>query len=121
MTAVFDTNILIDFLHGVPEARLELRRHRRRALSVVTWIEVLVGADDPEKERRARLLLDRFTVVEVGEGVRERAVMLRRTMRLKLPDAIILATAQDLGWPLVTRNTRDFPPSDPSIRVPYTL
>ena len=121
MTAVFDTNILIDFLQGAHEARQEVRRHRRRAVSVVTWIEVLVGADDPQRERAARRLLGRFSVVELGKDVRERAVLLRRTTRLKLPDAIILATAQELDWVLVTRNTKDFPTGHPMIRVPYTL
>lgn len=121
MTAVFDSNILIDFLSGIPEARQELRRHRRRAISVITWIEVLAGAQDEDEDRRIRGLLARFTVRPLGEEVRDRAVYLRRTTRLKVPDAIIRATADELGWILVTRNTKDFPASDPGIRVPYTL
>ena len=121
MTAVFDSNILIDFLNGASEPRQEFRRHRRRAVSVITWIEVLAGARNPDEDQRIRDLLSRFTVVSIGDGVRDRAVAIRRAGRLKLPDAIILATAQELGWLLVTRNTKDFPPSDPTIRVPYTL
>jgi predicted nucleic acid-binding protein len=40
---------------------------------------------------------------------------------MKLPDAVILATARTHGLPLLTRNTRDFPAGDPTILVPYTL
>jgi predicted nucleic acid-binding protein len=51
-----------------------------------------------------------------------RAAALRRERpRLKLPDAIILATAQTRGRVLVTRNTKDFPAEMPGIRVPYVL
>jgi predicted nucleic acid-binding protein len=42
-------------------------------------------------------------------------------LRLRLPDAIILATAQVEGCNLLTRNTRDFSPSWPEIRVPYSI
>jgi predicted nucleic acid-binding protein len=38
--------------------------------------------------------------------------------RLSLPDAVILATAHAAGWPLLTRNTRDFE-ALPGVVVPY--
>lgn len=51
----------------------------------------------------------------------ESAVQIRRAQRIRLPDAIIWATAQVHDATLVTRNTKDFPPSQPGIRLPYTL
>ena len=44
---------------------------------------------------------------------------IRKKTRLKLPDAIILATARVHGLLLVTRNHRDFPKREPDIRIPY--
>lgn len=41
--------------------------------------------------------------------------------RIRLPDAIIWATADVGGLLLVTRNTRDFDASNPGICIPYTL
>ena len=41
--------------------------------------------------------------------------------KMKLLDAMILATAQVNGAILVTRNTTDFPAQMPGIRVPYVL
>jgi predicted nucleic acid-binding protein len=38
---------------------------------------------------------------------------------MRLPDAIILATARAESALLVTRNTKDFPRDDPASRVPY--
>ena len=43
MKAVFDTNVLIDYLKGVDAAREDFDRYAQRLISVVTWMEVLVG------------------------------------------------------------------------------
>ena len=40
---------------------------------------------------------------------------------MKLPDAIILATARVHRPVLATRNTKDFAREDPSVHVPYVL
>ena len=119
MKAIFDTNILIDYLNGRREAADELRRYRAPAISRMTWIEVLVGAETPEEEAAARSFLGLFRVVEVGPGVAEAAIALHRERRLRLPDAIVLATAHTEDCLLVTRNTRDFKPDWVEVRVPY--
>jgi len=49
------------------------------------------------------------------------AVDLRRPYRMRLPDALIWATALELGHTLITRNSRDFPPEHPGIRLPYQV
>jgi predicted nucleic acid-binding protein len=45
----------------------------------------------------------------------------RQALRVKLPDAIIKASAEVQGRLLVTRNTRDFPVDDAGVRLPYRL
>jgi hypothetical protein len=60
-------------------------------------------------------------VVPISGEIAELTVNIRRSRRLKLPDAIILATARHLGCVLLTRNTKDFDPADPAVLVPYTL
>ena len=44
MHALFDSNILIDFLNGIAAAKVELSLYESRAISVITWMEVLSGA-----------------------------------------------------------------------------
>jgi len=118
--ALFDTNILIDHLNAVPEAREEIARFEDRAISIITWMEVMVGAGDDLVEPTRRFL-DGFKVVALDDEIAGRAVELRRAHRIKLPDAVIWATAQTAGRLLVTRNTKDFPPDDPGVREPYRL
>lgn len=117
----FDTNILIDALRGITQARAELRRARRPWISRIVWIEVMSKLT-PDSQREVELFLSGFGIDEIDGEIAERAASLRRERgRLKLPDAIILASAQVRGRILVTRNTRDFPVSLPGIRAPYTL
>lgn len=120
MKALLDTNILVDYLEGVTQARTELARYRRPLISRITWMEILVGVvPDSEEEAVTREFLNGFGVVEVGGEVAALAVRLRREHRLRLPDAIILASARHEECLLVTRNTKDFSATWPEVRVPY--
>lgn len=118
VSALFDTNILIDYLRRKPAARTELTRYNERYISRITWIEVLVGASH-EGVRSTRGFLQRFEMVDLDEDVAEVAAELRRRHRLRLPDAIIWASAQAHGMLFVTRDKKDFPADDPGIRFPY--
>lgn len=119
--ALFDTNILIDYLAGVPAAEAELTRHTERLISAVTWMEVLAGARSEEEEDVIEMFLRDFTLVEISRPIAREAVRWRKARRLRLPDAIILASAQRESALLVTRNSKDFPPDLPGIRIPYQI
>lgn len=116
----FDTNILIDWLFDREPAVVELSRYARHRISRIVWAEVLAG-EAPERRRDVQQLLLPFEVVEVDQRIASAAADIRYRSRMKLLDALILATAQTSGAILVTRNTKDFPASMPGIRVPYAL
>ena len=118
---VFDTNVLVDYLRGIDAARVELERYDEWTISLVTWMELLVGAHDEEEEAVIRAFLGRFGVADVDRRTAEEAVRFRRTRRIRLPDAIVWATARVRQAVLVTRNTKDFPADDPGVRVPYLV
>ncbi len=120
MRALFDTNILVDFLNNVPQARVELEAYAEKAISIVTWMEVLVGAN-AAAEPTTRRFLGGFDIIELDEDIAERAISFRRERRAKLPDAVIWATAQAHSLLLVTRNEKDFPADMRGVRVPYRL
>jgi hypothetical protein len=120
MIAVFDTNIVIDALNGVAEADAEYSRYERVLISRVTWMEVLIGAEGDDANLRD-FLETHFEIIPLDMAVAETAVQLRRAHHIRLPDAIIWATAQTREAVLVTRNTKDFNPDWEGIRLPYTL
>jgi predicted nucleic acid-binding protein len=117
--AVIDSDVLIDFLQGLPEARTELARYRRPLYSIISFMELLAGAQTEAERLAAEALLGSLGRLDLTEAIARRAVELRQTMRLKLPDAIVLASAEEEGCILVTRNTKDFPAGDPRVRFPY--
>jgi len=80
---VFDTNVLVDYLRGIDDARVELERHREWTVSLVTWMALLIGAHHEEEEEEAiiRAFLVRFEVADVDRRTAEEAVRLRRARR----------------------------------------
>lgn len=120
VSAVFDTNILIDYLNGIEPAKVELDLYTDKAISLATWMEVMVGAT-PETETTLRGFLNNFANLPIDAAVANLAVKLRRQHKIKLSDAIVWATAQVHACILVTRNTQDFSASEPGIRIPYHL
>ncbi len=118
--ALLDSNILIDDLLGIDDARREIARYEDAAISIVTWIELLVGAT-PANIDTVRAYLGSFAMVGVDRDVAEEAAALRRAHRMKLPDAIVWASARVGGRLLVSRNTKDFPAGDPGVRHPYIV
>lgn len=117
---LFDTNILIDYLNGIELAKAELERYPNKAISLITWMEVLVGVT-PETDAIIRNFLNDFERLPIDVRVSEASVELRKKYRIKLPDAIIWATAQVHGRILVTRNTKDFATGEPGVSIPYFL
>lgn len=120
MKALLDSNILIDYLNGIDDAKREIEQYASPMISAISWMEVMVGAE-PDEEEIVRGFLSRFIQVPVDHQVAERAVEIRRVTRIRLPDAIIWASAQSEEALLVSRNSRDFPEDDPGVRIPYSV
>ena len=120
MIAVFDTNTVIDALNGIADSDAEYLRYALVLISHITWMEVMAGVRDDEEEVRD-FLASRFEIIALDDTIGELAVQLRRTHRLRLPDAIIWATAKAREAVLVKRNTKDFEPGEDGIRIPYRL
>ncbi len=121
MKAVFDTNILIDYLNGIEAAANEFSLYDDKLISIITFIEVMVGANSPEEESVLRGFLDSFTVCELSTAIADESIRLRKEYRLKVPDAIVYATARSQGTLIVTRNTKDLKSDWPDVRVPYVV
>ena len=117
---LFDTNILLDHLKGIPAAQKEIARYPDAAISIVTKIEVLVGVG-PKIEDDVRAYLNSFRIIPLDDAISERAIELRRTRKLKLADAIIFASAQENDCLFLTRDAKDFPPDGTGIDIPYKL
>jgi predicted nucleic acid-binding protein len=119
LNALIDSDVLLDFLDGYSPAAQEIARYRECCISIISWMELLAGARTQADEDVRRGFLAHFRVVTLTPQVAEEAVRLRRQYRLKLPDAIIWASALSEHCLFVSRNTKDFPANQPGVRFPY--
>jgi len=108
-----DTNLVIDFLNKkLPPASIawleQLVANQRLALSVVVRIELLSWNGPPAEMQLLQSFIAANEVLPLDEPVIQQTILLRQQHRVKLPDAIIAATALAHGRPLLTRNTADF-------------
>lgn len=117
---LLDTNLLIDVLRGEAVALRWLEDQQRPSISVITWIEVLVGCRPGEQER-VEAWLEVFPRLNLDQAIARESVLLRQRHGLKGPDAIILATARCAGLTLATRNVRDVPLELGGVLHPYCL
>jgi predicted nucleic acid-binding protein len=97
-----DTDVFIDHLRGAQ--RLVPGRHRLH-YSVVTRAELFAGTVATDALTG---LLAPFREIVVDRAVAERAGRVRRESSIRLPDALIAATALEHRMSLATRNLRDF-------------
>lgn len=100
--ALLDSDVLIDHLRGARELRLD----SRLAYSSVTRAELFAGTDSGRDA--VAVALAPMIELPVDRSVAERAGSVRRQAGIRLPDALIAATALVHGLPVITRNRRDF-------------
>jgi predicted nucleic acid-binding protein len=98
-----DTDVFVDHLRG---ARRFDPGSDMVHYSVVTRAELYAGRDS--EEPIVSVLLAPFHEVPVHREIAERAGRLRRGSNLRMPDALIAATALEQDCTLVTRNVKDF-------------
>jgi len=99
---LLDTDVFIDHLRGAAYLRPGTYRLH---YSVVTRAELVAGTT---ATAHVHELLAPFREIPVDRAVAERAGRIRRESGIRLPDALIAATAIEHGLALVTRNRRDF-------------
>lgn len=101
---VLDTNIVLYFLGGRLTEPLPAGAH---AISVITELELLAypGLVSAE-EQRVRAFLADIAVTDLSQSIKDHAVNLRKRYGLKLPDAIVAATALALEATLLTNDQR---------------
>jgi predicted nucleic acid-binding protein len=97
-----DTDVFIDHLRGARQ--LAAGRHRFH-YSVITRAELFAGNSE---SNLVTMLLAPFRELPVDRAVAERAGRIRRESGVRLPDALIAATAIEHKLGLATRNRPDF-------------
>ena len=106
---VLDSNIIIYLSKGLLKIEDIADRDDDIYISVITYMEVLGYQFSDLAERKIiKEFLDNFEILYINSEIAENVILIRQQKKIKLPDAIILATAKYLNCPLMTRNVEDF-------------
>lgn len=111
---LWDTNTVIYYLRQAFPTPAEqhidkLLKISLPAISAITEIELLCWKSADEKDISVlHGFIAEIQVIELEKPIKLRTAEIRRNHNIKLPDAIIAATALERGLILITRNSRDF-------------
>lgn len=108
---LIDSNAVIDFCNGkLPEKGRDLLFSiERPIISIITYIEILgfFGiAESEERQMKDFISISRVLLLDMDVALK--VVDIRQKIRIKLPDAVIAASALVNSVKLVTRNVADF-------------
>lgn len=110
---LIDSNAVIEFLGGIlpPSASNRLQDIvdlNTQHLSVINQIELL-GFNGPTAEMQTlEAFISSCKVLPLSDTVVQKTIELRKTYKIKLPDAAIAATALVHSLKVITRNISDF-------------
>jgi predicted nucleic acid-binding protein len=107
-SALFDSNIIIYLSkREIPLSFLD--QFDEHYISVITYMEVLgYRFRDAIEENFIRKILGVFHLLYIDQKIADMVIQIRRETSIRLPDAIIAATAKTANLQLVTRNIEDF-------------
>ena len=109
---MIDSNAVIDYLSGkLPVLGMNFMHQIINDipnLSVITKIEILGYKTKNDDQIILSSFVNDSTVIALQDNIVDYTIELRKEYKIKMPDAIIAATALYLGYTLISRNQKDF-------------
>jgi predicted nucleic acid-binding protein len=118
--AVLDSNFLIFLSKGLINREALRSKYDKLYVSIITYIEVY-AYDFVDKTQNQSLdeVFNNLEIIEINSDVADQTIIYRKNKpkKIKLPDAVILATTKIINADLITDNYRDFQNIDSSVNV----
>ena len=117
---LFDSNVII-YLSKRELSRDYIDQFDDIRISVITYMEILGFRFRSEQEENlVNELVGLFETVFISPAIADKVIEIRKNYTIKLPDAIIAATAICENLSLVTRNISDFRDIGVSLIDPFS-
>jgi predicted nucleic acid-binding protein len=117
---ILDTNVIIFASKQLIDIDKFIATYDAFFVSIITYMEVYSYEFSNSNEK---LLIDELfkniEIIEINKTIADISILIRknRKKKIKLPDAIILATAKFLKIPLLTDDWDDFSTIDETIQI----
>ena len=87
-------------------------------ISVITYMEVMgFPFTDIHEKNMVEEICKNIPVIGLDQNVVDKVILIKQTHKIKLPDAIILATALVNQFDLITANVSDFLNIDNNLKI----
>ena len=113
MNYLLDTNFVINYFKGIFSD--DAAKFTDSVINYLTYVSVITRMEllswqslKPKDEEVIKEFIFDSTVFSLEENIITKMILLRRTNKIKLPDAIIAATVIVHNLQLITHNLKDF-------------
>lgn len=115
---LIDSNVIIDATKGKISIEEILKEYDFLYVSIISYVEVLGFKFESESEKSAiHELFREIEIVNLEKGIADIAIEIRSLSKIKLPDALILATAKYMEADLITSDIDDFSKIDIKVKL----
>jgi len=91
---LLDSNIVIYLSQKKLSINEIFEENTSYSISLVTYMEILsYNFPTQEEEQFVRKLLSLFQIIDISKTIAQEVILLKKVRKIKLPDAIIVATA----------------------------
>jgi len=111
---LFDTDVLIEYLRGKDEAQRYIDIIQDVVyMSSISMAELYAGVRKGEESRKLEVFIETFEVISLNKNIAKIGGLYRNQYKPShgtgLADALIAATAKEIGAHVITFNTKHFP------------
>ena len=111
---LFDTDVLIEYLRGKDEAQRYIDNIQDVVyMSSISMAELYAGVRKGEESRKLEVFIETFEVISLNKNIAKIGGLYRNQYKPShgtgLADALIAATAKEIGAQVITFNTKHFP------------
>ncbi|HEY8782761.1 MAG TPA: type II toxin-antitoxin system VapC family toxin [Mucilaginibacter sp.] len=110
---LIDTSAVIKYLNGTLSANgllfMDKAIANKRIISFISEIELQSwNPDNPDDLKIYQFFISNSTVIGIDNDIIQETIRIRKSVKLKLPDALIAATAIINNLTLIADNDKDF-------------
>ena len=109
INAIFDSDILINYSKEEINLDIYFNSYEKIYISVITYMEIFgYEFKNKNEENLLKSIMEKIDTININEDIINKVIEVRKKFKVKLPDAIIFATATYLNVDLITINKDDF-------------
>jgi predicted nucleic acid-binding protein len=111
---LFDTDVLIEYLRGIDAARTYIDNIQDMVyMSSISMAELYAGVRKGEESEKLDIFIETFEVINLNKNIAKIGGLYRNQYKpghgTGLADALIAATAKEIGAQVITFNIKHFP------------